>query len=130
MKNFTPEMIEKAKSAKSAEELLALAKENGLEITAEEAELYLKTKEKVELSDDELDNVSGGMTEWNTLNLQLQNGATSTNSTMSDALMCKEEYCTNCKKNTVFYFPKFGTAYCSVCSQVLVGVVEAPIIAE
>ena len=29
MKNLTPEMIEKAKAAKSAEELLALAKENG-----------------------------------------------------------------------------------------------------
>ena len=29
MKNLTPEMIEKAKKAKSADELLALAKENG-----------------------------------------------------------------------------------------------------
>ena len=33
MKNLTPELIAKAKAAKSAEELLALAKENSVEIT-------------------------------------------------------------------------------------------------
>ena len=37
MKNLTPEMIEKAKAAKSAEELLALAKENNVEMTDDEA---------------------------------------------------------------------------------------------
>ncbi len=37
MKNFTPEMIEKAKTAKSAEGLLELAKKNGVELTEEEA---------------------------------------------------------------------------------------------
>ena len=35
--NFTPEQLEKAKQAKSAEELLALAKENGMELTEEES---------------------------------------------------------------------------------------------
>ena len=35
--NFTNEQILKAKEAKSAEELLALAKENGVELTEEEA---------------------------------------------------------------------------------------------
>ena len=33
MKNLTPELIEKAKNAKSAEELLELAKANNVEIT-------------------------------------------------------------------------------------------------
>ena len=33
MKNLTPELIAKARAAKSAEELLALAKENGIEMT-------------------------------------------------------------------------------------------------
>ena len=33
MKNFTSEHIAKAKTAKSAEELLALAKENNVELT-------------------------------------------------------------------------------------------------
>lgn len=42
--NFTPKLIEKAKRAGSAEELLALAKENG-----------------IELSDETLDQVSGGV---------------------------------------------------------------------
>ena len=32
---FTPELIEKAKSAKTPEELMALAKENGMELTEE-----------------------------------------------------------------------------------------------
>ena len=35
MTNFPPELIEKAKTAKSAEELLALAKAAGVEITAD-----------------------------------------------------------------------------------------------
>ena len=37
MNNITTELIAKAKAAKSAEELLELAKENGVELTAEEA---------------------------------------------------------------------------------------------
>lgn len=60
MTNSTPELIEKAKAAKSVEELLAIAKENDLELTEEDAELYLKTRETGELSDDELSNVAGG----------------------------------------------------------------------
>ncbi len=55
-------MLEKAKNAKSVEELLSLAKENGFELTEEEAKAYFaKINAKVgELSDDELDDVSGG----------------------------------------------------------------------
>ena len=59
--NFTPEQLTKAKAAKSAEELLALAKENGIELTEEEAAKYFADLHKEgELSDDELDNVAGG----------------------------------------------------------------------
>ena len=61
MKNITPELIAKAKAAKSAEELLALAKENGIEMTEEEAKTYfaqLGTSGAV--ADDDLDAVSGG----------------------------------------------------------------------
>lgn len=55
------ELIAKARSAKSAEELLALAKENGVELTEEEASAYFEQLNKSgELSDDELDNVAGG----------------------------------------------------------------------
>ena len=58
---ITQEMIEQAKQAQSAEEILSLAKENGVEMTAEEAQKYYELwHTAVELSDEELDNVAGG----------------------------------------------------------------------
>ena len=58
---FTAEQLAKAKAAKSAEELIALAKENGFELTEEEAKRYIaELREDGELSDEELDNVTGG----------------------------------------------------------------------
>lgn len=55
------ELIIKAKQAKSPEELIALAKENGTELSAEEAHAYFSRLHKAgELADDELDSVSGG----------------------------------------------------------------------
>ena len=51
------ELLTRAKAAKTAEELLTLAKENGMELTEAEAKTYF---DLLELSDDELDNVSGG----------------------------------------------------------------------
>lgn len=60
--NLTQELIEKAKATKSVEELLALAKENKIELPEEEAkELWdeLNSKPGI-LRDEELDNVSGG----------------------------------------------------------------------
>ena len=60
MKNLTPEMIEKAKSAKSSEELLEIAKAGGVEMTAEEANEYYKQITSCELDDDLLNGVAGG----------------------------------------------------------------------
>ncbi len=58
---MTNEMIQKAKECKSAEELLALAKENGMEMTAEQAaEKFAALNNVGELSDDELENAAGG----------------------------------------------------------------------
>ena len=56
------ELLAEAKAAKSPEELLALAKENGIELTEEEARAYFDRlhPQTGELSDDELDNVAGG----------------------------------------------------------------------
>ena len=55
------EILEKARQAKSAEELIALAKENGEELSEEEAAAYLAQLNKSgELSDEELDSVAGG----------------------------------------------------------------------
>lgn len=62
MQNFNAEMIEKAKTAKSADELLKIAKENGIKLTFDEANTYFAQLNSTsdELSDDELVNVSGG----------------------------------------------------------------------
>ena len=59
---LTQEMMEKAKTAKSAEELLLLAKECGIEMAADEAVTYFAQlhPSSAELSDNELDAVSGG----------------------------------------------------------------------
>ena len=61
MKNLTPELIKKAKAAKSAEELLALAKANNVELTEEEAKTYFEQlNANGTVSDEELDAVVGG----------------------------------------------------------------------
>ena len=58
---FSKELIEKAKTAKTAEELLEMAKAEHIELTEEEAKkAFEKLNKNCELSDKELDNVSGG----------------------------------------------------------------------
>ena len=56
------ELLAKAKEAKNPDELMSLAKENGIEMTKEKADEYFKqlSTSSGELSDSELDNVSGG----------------------------------------------------------------------
>ena len=54
-------LIEKAKSAKTAEELIEFAKAVNIELSAEEAtKAFAELHKSGELSDDELDNVAGG----------------------------------------------------------------------
>ena len=58
---LTKELIEKAKTANTAEELLAMAKAENIEMTAEEAEkAFAELNKTGELSDEELNNVAGG----------------------------------------------------------------------
>ena len=58
---LTKELIKKAKAAKTAEELRELAKAEGAELTAEQAEkAFAELNKSGELSDEELDNVTGG----------------------------------------------------------------------
>ena len=56
------ELITKAKAAKSVEELLELAKASNVELSEEQAKEYFAklNPTKGELSDEELDDVSGG----------------------------------------------------------------------
>ena len=61
MKSMNEALMSKAKEAKSAEELVSLAEENGVKLTKEEAEEYFAQLNKSgEISDEELDNVAGG----------------------------------------------------------------------
>ena len=58
---YSKELIEKAKTAKTAEELLAMAKAENIELSAEEAEkAFAELNRTGELSDEELNNVAGG----------------------------------------------------------------------
>ena len=57
---LTKEQIQKAMSCKTADELMALAKEVGIELTKEEAEAYMAEMADVELDSDLLKQVAGG----------------------------------------------------------------------
>ena len=93
MEQFTAEMIELARTANSAEELRALAKEHGMEWSAEEAEAYFaKLGQSGELSDEELDGVSGGGCGGLSRNCPMCGSAT----TRSGSCGCGYDVCRNC----------------------------------
>ena len=108
MKNLTPEMIEKAKAAKSAEELLEVAKANGVEMTADEAATYFAqlNPQSGELDDDDLDGVSGGL-------VQLINPSSTPCYTFKDGTLCK-----HCGKRNGDY--KDGRMICLDCEMDMV----------
>ena len=56
----TKEQIQKAMACETAEELMELAKEVGIELTKEEAEAYMAELEDFELDGDTLKRVAGG----------------------------------------------------------------------
>jgi predicted ribosomally synthesized peptide with nif11-like leader len=57
---LTKEQIEKAMQCETADELIALAKAEGFEITKDEAEAYFSELSDVELDEKALRNVAGG----------------------------------------------------------------------
>ena len=58
---ITREMLDKASKCETAEDLIALAKTAGIEITKAEAEAYLAEFEDMELDEEALDKVAGGI---------------------------------------------------------------------
>jgi len=62
MTKITKEMVAKALECKTADELMALAKSEGFEITKAEAEAYLSEMDNMELDQQALDKVAGGGT--------------------------------------------------------------------
>ena len=59
-KEITKEMLAKAVQCRNADELIALAKTRGMEMTMEEAEAYMAELADFELDADTLQNVAGG----------------------------------------------------------------------
>ena len=57
---ITREMLEKAEQCKTADDLVALAKANGITLTKEEADAYLAEMDNMELDEEALDKVAGG----------------------------------------------------------------------
>ena len=57
---ITKEMLEKALQCETVEDLLALAKAEGIELTKEEAEAYLDELSECELKDGDLKHIAGG----------------------------------------------------------------------
>ena len=57
---ITKEMIKKAMRCETAEELAALAKSEGIDITKAEAEAYMAELSDIKLDGKELKNVAGG----------------------------------------------------------------------
>ena len=96
MINLTNEIIEKAKAAKSAEELLEIAKANGVEMTLDEAATYFAqlNPKSGELGDDELDSVAGGGCS--------KSGELTNNDMFPEGtkVRCKDGNCFRCGNNT------------------------------
>ena len=57
---LTKEILAKAMKCETAEDLIALAKAEGIDLTKEEAEAYLAEMNNVELDDTALQQVAGG----------------------------------------------------------------------
>ena len=58
---LTKEMLEKAMQCTTADELIALAKTGGIELTKEEAEAYFAEVSDMELDSEKLKNIAGGI---------------------------------------------------------------------
>ena len=59
-KEITKKQIQKAMACKNADELLALAKSEGYEMTKEEAEAYMAEINDFEIDDETLSKAAGG----------------------------------------------------------------------
>lgn len=59
-KEITKEMLEKAQQCESAQELLKLAEENGIELSVEEAEAFIDELADLELDEETLNQAAGG----------------------------------------------------------------------
>ena len=113
MTNLPPEMIDKAKTAKSAEELYEIAKANGVEMTADEAATYFAqlNPKSGELDDDDLDAVAGGACN------DTPPEGTEKIPFFKEAFKCDRRVCTGCGQHAGYSLTcdGYGTKICNVC---------------
>lgn len=105
-----PELNEKAKTAKTAKELLELAKANSVEITADNAKAYFTqfNPQYGEIDDDDLNNVSGGACYAGDGRMVVTVG-----------YVCAEiSGCPHCK-NSSMRIDSLGCVYCNTCNRKL-----------
>ena len=112
---YSIEQIKLAKNAQSAEELIAAAAENGITLSKEEAGQYFdKLHQQMPLSEEELDNVSGGS--W----LCGPNEPDDPAKVTQTYLKCDNPYCYYYAfswKVWTGYFDKDYTCKCSECNK-------------
>ena len=115
MKNLNAEMIEKAKAAKSAEELLELAKANNVDMTEDEAKTYFAqlNPKSGELDDDDLDNVSGGSCYAGDGRMIVTLGY------VCPEINLPHSGCPNCKTKFMCGNPSSNYIYCGTCKREL-----------
>ena len=59
-KEISKELMEKAEKCRTADELMALAKENDIELTVDEAQAFLDESADIELDEEQIDQAAGG----------------------------------------------------------------------
>lgn len=126
--NLTSEIMEKAKQAKSADELLTLAKENGMEMTEEQAKAYFAQLHPAsgEIADDELENIAGGgcaAMGIATPHENLVNVGTKVRLHWTEHLSNSySSKCSQCKSNDIFILVEKGEPFwkfrCSECGTI------------
>ena len=92
---ITKEMLAKAAQCETADELIAMAKKEGIAITKAEAEAYLDELQNIELDINALDKVAGG----GSYDCSNKNCADSTQTCTSNKCVCASGYKENSAKN-------------------------------
>ena len=104
---FSKEMIEKAKSAASAEELVEMAKAEGIKLSADDAAKYFDFLHgSHELSDDEVQEVAGGKGEDSTPGAKFSVGQT-----VVKDWSCNTYYTGTITANNINYLTDWGWEY-------------------
>lgn len=100
--NFTAEQLQKINEAKTEEELIALAKAEGIEMSEEEIKAkFASMHNEGEIADDELDNVAGGCGEH----------------TIETHVLCHNVHCSQNGSTQIFEGDRRDITICPKCGR-------------